>query len=181
MKHARKERKEDVNHLNQKRSRKAAADTHASAQSMKSPKTSAKRPKKTEYGDYLGASLLAGRPAWVSGAALFAGGILGLGALLGLKSLLSRKTSVRGAGYEEQDDISVFQRDREHEHYGTDPLGRSTAHFDTQYTGAYPRYTGAISSVTGGNPEDINYMPATRNPDVEGPIYDGSQLRDSEP
>lgn len=31
--------------------------------------------------------------------------------------------------------------------------------FDTQFTGAYPRYSGAISAVTGGPPEDMNEMP----------------------
>ncbi len=48
---------------------------------------------------------------------------------------------------------------------------------DTQYTGPCPRYSGAISEVTGGSPEDMNEMPAAEDPDSEGPIYDGSQVR----
>lgn len=48
---------------------------------------------------------------------------------------------------------------------------------DNQFTGAFPRYSGAISAVTGGPPEDINEMPATEDTATEGPIYDGSQLK----
>lgn len=46
--------------------------------------------------------------------------------------------------------------------------------WDRQYTGAFPRYSGAMSAVTGGPPEDMNEMPAAPTP--EHPIYDGSQL-----
>lgn len=54
--------------------------------------------------------------------------------------------------------------------------------FDTEYTGAYPRNSGAYNSVVGGSPEDLNGMPATEFPSVEGPIYDGTQLlRGNEP
>jgi hypothetical protein len=31
--------------------------------------------------------------------------------------------------------------------------------FDPQFGGAYPRNSGAINSVTGGPPEDMNGMP----------------------
>ena len=34
----------------------------------------------------------------------------------------------------------------------------------------------AKSAVTGGFPEDMNGMPPTKDPEKEGPIYDGSQL-----
>ena len=51
---------------------------------------------------------------------------------------------------------------------------------DREFTGAFPRYSGAISSVTDGPPEDINEMPATLNPDVEGTIYDGSHLNSAD-
>jgi len=47
---------------------------------------------------------------------------------------------------------------------------------DYQFTGAYPRNSGATSEVIGGNPEDMNLMPATVDPESEGPIYDGSDL-----
>lgn len=46
---------------------------------------------------------------------------------------------------------------------------------DKQFTGAFPRYSGAISEVTGGPPEDMNEMPATPE-NVSAPIYDGSDL-----
>lgn len=52
---------------------------------------------------------------------------------------------------------------------------RSTS-WDRQFTGPMPRNQTAISAVTGGHPEDLNGMPATEDPDREGPIYDGSQL-----
>ena len=48
--------------------------------------------------------------------------------------------------------------------------------FDHQFTGNYPRYSGAITEVTGGPPEDINEMPASEHPQ-ETPIYDGSDLK----
>ena len=47
---------------------------------------------------------------------------------------------------------------------------------DIQFTGAFPRFSGAKSAVTGGPPEDMNGMPATDNPAIEGPIYDGADL-----
>lgn len=53
--------------------------------------------------------------------------------------------------------------------------GKSTS-WDRQFTGPVPRNQSAISAVSGGPPEDLNGMPATEDPDREGPIYDGSQL-----
>lgn len=50
---------------------------------------------------------------------------------------------------------------------------------DTEFTGAAPRYSGAISAVTGGPPEDMNEMPAAEEPKAEGPVYDGSDLKRS--
>ena len=47
---------------------------------------------------------------------------------------------------------------------------------DDQFTGAFPRYSGAISAVTGGPPEDVNMMPATSDAFSDVPIYDGSDL-----
>ena len=49
-------------------------------------------------------------------------------------------------------------------------------HWDNEFTGSFPRGSGALSAVTGGSPEDINEMPATENPNEEGPVYDGSDL-----
>ena len=40
---------------------------------------------------------------------------------------------------------------------------------DTEFTGPYPRFQGALSAVTGGPPEDINMMPASLDPEREGP------------
>lgn len=42
----------------------------------------------------------------------------------------------------------------------------------------YQQYppVGAKSAVTDGTPEDINQMPPTFLPDLEGPVYDGSDL-----
>jgi hypothetical protein len=57
------------------------------------------------------------------------------------------------------------------EGYGLDEVG-----YDKEYTGAYPRSTGAVSAVTGGHPEDMNDMPSA----TDGTIYDGSQLRSQE-
>lgn len=48
--------------------------------------------------------------------------------------------------------------------------------WDRQFTGPIPRNQQAISAVSGGPPEDLNGMPATEDPEREGPIYDGSQL-----
>jgi len=45
-----------------------------------------------------------------------------------------------------------------------------------QPASAGPRGRGAVSAITGGEPEDINQMPPTYLPDEEGPIYDGSDL-----
>ena len=47
---------------------------------------------------------------------------------------------------------------------------------DTEFTGPYPRFLGALSAVTGGPPEDINMMPASLDPERDGPTYDGSSL-----
>ena len=47
---------------------------------------------------------------------------------------------------------------------------------DDQFTGAFPRYSGAISAVIDGPPEDINQMPACLKLNVEILIYDGSDL-----
>ncbi len=49
---------------------------------------------------------------------------------------------------------------------------------DEQYTGAFPRFSGAISAVTGGPPEDINEMPVCLEPDKESSIYDGTHLEE---
>lgn len=51
--------------------------------------------------------------------------------------------------------------------------------YDKEFTGNYPRYSGAISEVTGGPPEDINEMPVTKDPAKEGPTYDGSEREPS--
>ncbi len=48
--------------------------------------------------------------------------------------------------------------------------------WEQQFTGPAPRNSGSISAVSDGPPEDLNGMPATQDPDREGPIYDGSQL-----
>lgn len=54
---------------------------------------------------------------------------------------------------------------------------RSPRAFDRQFTGNYPRYTGAISAVTGGPPEDMNGMPAVPEPWEKSSIYDGTQVQ----
>ncbi len=54
--------------------------------------------------------------------------------------------------------------------------GTQAIQMDREYTGPFPRYSGAISAVTGGSPEDMNKMPATLHPETEGQIYDGSSL-----
>ncbi len=59
--------------------------------------------------------------------------------------------------------------------------GRLDYHVDDQFTGAFPRYSGAISAVTGGPPEDINGVPASLDPDALRPVYDGSDLDQSPP
>jgi hypothetical protein len=51
----------------------------------------------------------------------------------------------------------------------------SEENFDQEFTGSFPRYSGAISEVTGGPPEDMNEMPANDHPECT-PIYDGSDL-----
>jgi hypothetical protein len=53
--------------------------------------------------------------------------------------------------------------------------------YDSDFTGAYPRYTGAISAVTEGPPEDMNEMPASENPGRGTPVYDGSDLKQHAP
>jgi hypothetical protein len=55
------------------------------------------------------------------------------------------------------------------------------AQADDQFTGAFPRYSGAISAVTNGPPEDINAMPASLNADDGVLIFDGSHLRKPRP
>jgi hypothetical protein len=45
---------------------------------------------------------------------------------------------------------------------------------DTEFTGPFPRYSGAISAVTEGSPEDINEMPACLNTTEECTIYGDS-------
>jgi hypothetical protein len=50
------------------------------------------------------------------------------------------------------------------------------APMDSEFTGPFPRYSGAISAVTNGSPEDINAMPAPTKPWVEGSFYDGFDL-----
>jgi hypothetical protein len=42
---------------------------------------------------------------------------------------------------------------------------------DEEFTGPFPRYSGAISAVTDGSPEDINEMPACLNKTEECTIY----------
>jgi hypothetical protein len=52
---------------------------------------------------------------------------------------------------------------------------RKKSGMDKEFTGPFPRYSGAISAVTNGSPEDINQMPASDG--REGTtIYDGSDL-----
>jgi hypothetical protein len=53
---------------------------------------------------------------------------------------------------------------------------RHLSRWDSSFTGAFPRGSGAVSAVTGGPPEDMNGMPATPDPHREGTIYDGSDL-----
>lgn len=48
--------------------------------------------------------------------------------------------------------------------------------FEKNFTGAFPRNSGAKSAVTGGDPEDMNGMPAAIEADAEVPVYDGSQV-----
>lgn len=55
--------------------------------------------------------------------------------------------------------------------FGGKPMG-----YDKHFTGHYPRFTGAISAVTGGPPEDMNAMPVCPDPKIEASIYDGTQL-----
>jgi hypothetical protein len=52
----------------------------------------------------------------------------------------------------------------------------ATVEADDQFTGAYPRYSGAISAITDGPPEDINEMPASLDSDSDVTVYDGSSL-----
>lgn len=40
---------------------------------------------------------------------------------------------------------------------------RKESGMDNEFTGPFPRYSGAISAVTNGSPEDINEMPASNN------------------
>ena len=48
---------------------------------------------------------------------------------------------------------------------------------DQQFTGAYPRGSGAFNAVIGGHPEDMNGMPARIDwNEGNSPIYDGSSL-----
>ena len=42
-------------------------------------------------------------------------------------------------------------------------INNGDSNMDGEFTGAVPRYSGAISAVTGGPPEDINEMPALLN------------------
>ena len=50
--------------------------------------------------------------------------------------------------------------------------------FDDQFAGQAPGKKGAKSAVTGGHPEDMNGMPATGDPEKEGPVYDGADLKE---
>jgi hypothetical protein len=52
---------------------------------------------------------------------------------------------------------------------------------DEAFTGPYPRYSGAVSGITDGAPEDINEMPAVLDGTVEAVIYDGSDLEERDP
>lgn len=52
---------------------------------------------------------------------------------------------------------------------------RAVHRFDRQFTGPYPRRSGAISAVTGGPPEDMNAMPAVSEASGAA-IHDGSTL-----
>ncbi len=63
---------------------------------------------------------------------------------------------------------------RRHRSVSARAIPKPEAGWDRQYTGAFPRYSGAMNAVTGGPPEDMNEMPAAPTP--EHPIYDGSQL-----
>src|SRR4051812_3307889 len=75
--------------------------------------------------------------SWLTaGASLLAGGALGLCMGAGLRKLFSVGKVATGSSNDESSHTdSIF--DEQHEHYGVDPLGRS-AHFDSQFTGAYP-------------------------------------------
>jgi hypothetical protein len=53
---------------------------------------------------------------------------------------------------------------------------RQNNQMDEQFTGPFPRYSGAINSVIGGSPEDMNEMPAVANHQSRSTIYDGSDL-----
>ena len=48
---------------------------------------------------------------------------------------------------------------------------------DQEFTGPFPRYSGAISAITGGSPEDINEMPASLNTKEGYTNDDGSDLK----
>jgi hypothetical protein len=99
-------------------------------------------------------------PYWVAGGCVVAGSAVGTLLAKGLR----RIATATHAGYPSNAQ-SIYN-------------DAQTEGFDTQYTGAYPRGSGAYSEVMGGHPEDANEMPAAMEPSAEGPIYDGSQKRD---
>lgn len=52
-----------------------------------------------------------------------------------------------------------------------------TPKMDTEFTGAYPRGSGAVNAVIGGHPEDMNGMPGSADFNQSTPpVQDGSDL-----
>ena len=52
---------------------------------------------------------------------------------------------------------------------------------DKEFTGPFPRYSGAITAVTNGAPEDINEMPASLNHKMGYTSYESSDLPSPNP
>ncbi len=54
---------------------------------------------------------------------------------------------------------------------------RKNPKMDTEFTGAYPRGSGAFNEVIGGHPEDMNAMPSSCDfSPAMPPVEDGSEL-----
>jgi|GEM_PF-5116062 len=105
-----------------------------------------------------------GKSPFLKTAAIVAGaGLVGLGVVLAFRKFRGA-AAVTGETLAGTGSIGA-------EGYGLDEEG-----YDKEYTGAYPRSTGAVSAVTGGHPEDMNDMPSA----TDGTIYDGSQLKSQE-
>ncbi len=106
-------------------------------------------------------SKFVGGVPYLKTAAIVAGaGIVGLGIVLAFRKF-------RGAAAVTGETIAGTGS------IGSEGYGLDEEGYDKEYTGAYPRSTGAVSAVTGGHPEDMNDMPSA----TDGTIYDGSQLR----